>query len=387
MEHLLSARLRHLRQTAERVARDVVAPAAQRVDQEAAWPEHSMRAFGEAGLLGLHVPRSLGGEEQGLVGLVAVTEEIGRACSSSAMCYAMHCVGTAVMAAKATPHQREHYLRPIAEGRHVTSLALSETGAGSHLYLAETSLRRDGDAFVVDGEKQFITNGAHADSYVVSTRASGRDTEAGEFSCLIVDAGTPGTSWLEPWRGMGMRGNSSRGLRLDEARLPQHNLLGEEGDQVWYVFEVITPYFLVAMSATYLGIARAALDITMHHLRTRRFSHSGETLAEVPVLQHRLAGMWAEVEKVRHLVYDAARRGDAGDADVLPAIFMSKAEVAETVVDVTNEAMSLCGGIAYRENADLARLLRDARASHVMAPTSDMLKGWTARALLGLPLL
>ena len=387
MDHLLSTRLRDLRDTADRVARETLAPRAAEVDREAAWPEHSMRALADAGLMGLHVPNDLGGEGQGLVGLVAVTEALGQACSSSAMCYGMHLVGSAVIAAKATPYQRDHYLRPIAEGRHVTSLALSEAGTGSHLYLAETELRREDDAYIVDGTKQFITNGGHADSYVASTIASTPDADAGEFSALIIDHGTPGTTWLQAWNGLGMRGNSSRALRLRDARVPHQNLLGEEGDQIWYVFEVIAPYFLTAMSATYLGIARAALDVTVHHLRTRRHAHSGETLAENPIIQHKVARMWADVEKTRQLVYNAARLGDEGDAGSLPALLTSKAEVADTVVDVTNEAMTLCGGMAYGENAQLSRLLRDARAAHVMAPTTDMLRQWAARSLLGLPLL
>lgn len=387
MDHLLSTRLRHLRDAADEVARDVLAPRAEEVDREAVWPAHAIEALQAAGLTGLHVPHELGGEGQGLVGLVAVTETLGRACSSSSMVFGMHCVGTAILAAKATPYHRERYLEPIAAGRHVTSLALSETGTGSHLYLAETALRREADAFVASGTKQFVTSGGHADSYVVSTQASSDELEAGAFNLLVVDGDTPGIEWLAPWSGLGMRGNASRGLRLDGVRVPIPNLLGEEGDQTWYVFEVVAPYFLMAMSATYLGIARAALDVTLHHLRTRRFGHSGETLAEVPILQHRVAGLWASYEKCRQLVYNGARLGDAGDADALPAILMSKAEVADMVVAVANEAMTLCGGIAYRENARLARLLRDARASHVMAPTTDMLRQWTARSLLGLPLL
>lgn len=387
MDNLLSPRLRELRDAAGAIARDVAAPRAEEVDRNAVWPEHSMRALGEAGLLGLHVPRLLGGEGQGLVGLVTVTEALGMGCPSSALCYGMHCVGTAVIAARATEAQRETYLRPIAAGRHVTSLGLAESGMGSHVYLSETQLRRDGRHFVVDGVKQFITNGMHADSYVVSTMSSREPPEAGEFSMLVVDQATPGLSWLSPWRGLGMRGNSSRGMRLDGARVPAENLLGEEGDQIWYVFDVVVPYFLMAMSATYLAIARSALELTIQHMRTRRYTHSGETLAEMPVLQHKLADMWAAVDKTRRLVYGAARLGDAADANALPALLMSKADVADTAVAVTNEAMTICGGIAYRENAHLARLLRDARASHVMSPTTDLLKQWAARSLLGLPIL
>ncbi len=387
MDHALPARIRLLREVAEAVTREVIAPQAERVDRDAAWPEQSLRALGEAGLLGLTVPRHAGGEGEGLEGLLAVTEAIGRGCASSALCYAMHCVAAAVIAAKATPYQRERYLEPIAAGRHLTSLSLSESGVGSHVYLSETELRRDGGDFVVDGLKQFVTSGGHADSYVVSTMSSATDAEPGEFSCLVVDADAPGVSFLEPWQGMGMRGNSSRGLLLEGARVPLENLLGEEGDQVWYVFDIVVPYFLTAMSATYLAVARSALELTVHHVRERHFSHTGSALADAPVLQDTVADMWARVEKTRHLVYHAARLGDAGDVDALPTILMSKADVAETAVSVTNDAMTLCGGSAYRENAQLARLLRDARASHVMAPTTHTLRQWAARSILGRPLL
>jgi isovaleryl-CoA dehydrogenase len=386
MEELLSSSIRELRFTSEQIALEQIAPRAEEVDRDCLWPAHALRALAEGGLLGLHVPKHLGGHEQGLLALAALTETIAKACSSSALCYGMHCVGTAVIAAKATPYQNDRYLRPIAEGRHVTTLSLSESGTGSHFYLSQTRLLREDDTFIVEGAKQFVTSGGHADSYVLSTVAS-PPAQAGEFSCLIVDRDTPGISWMEPWQGLGMRGNSSRGMRLDKARLPVQNLLGEEGDEIWYVFEVIVPYFLIAMAGTYLGIAQAALDQTMEHLRARRYSSSGESLADVPLIQHRLGAMWTAVEKTRLLIYHAARLGDLGDPQALAAILACKADVADVAVWTTNEAMTLCGGIAYRENDRLARLLRDARASHVMAPTTDMLKQWAGRALLGMPLL
>jgi isovaleryl-CoA dehydrogenase len=383
----LPSRTRELRRTAERVAREELAQHADAVDATARWPEESVRAVADAGLMGLVAPRDVGGEEQGLLGLVAVTEALAQGCPSTAMCFGMHCVGTAVIAAKATKGQRERYLRDIADGAHVTTLALSEPGSGSHLYLASTRLERDGAGYVVDGVKQFVTNAGHADSYVVTTVAENGTVDMGEFSCVVVEGDAAGVSVGDPWLGFGMRGNSSATVRLDGVRIPRDNLLGEEGDTVWYLFEVVAPFFLMGMSGTYLGIAQSALDLTVQHLRTRRFDHSGETLADVPVLQHKLADMWVAVEKCRRLVFDAARRGDESDPDAMPALFMSKADAAETAVAVTNEAMTLCGGTAYRANARLARLLRDARAGHVMSPTTDMLKGWAARSVLGLPLL
>jgi alkylation response protein AidB-like acyl-CoA dehydrogenase len=208
----------------------------------------------------------------------------------------------------------------------------------------------------------------------------------GEFSCLVLDKEVPGLRWGEPWHGLGMRGNSSKRLELPEVRIPAQNLLGAEGDQIWYVFEVIAPYFLIAMAGTYLGVAQAALDATITHMNERRYDFSGESLADVSGLQQRVAQMWMSVEKTRLLIYHAARLGDLGSEQALASILACKADAADTAVAVTNEAMSIGGGMAYRENSVLARLLRDARASHVMSPTTDLLKQWLGRTLLGLPL-
>ena len=292
-----------------------------------------------------------------------------------------------MIAAKATSFQQDRYLRAIARGEHMTTLALSESGTGAHFYLPETRFSADGDYYLVEGTKQFVTNGGYADSYVVSAATRTDVNETGDFSCLIVDSDTPNTEWLQPWQGFGMRGNSSRGLRLEQAKVPKANLLGEEGDQVWYVFEVVAPYFLMAMAGTYLGIAQAALDAAGEHLRARKFSHSGESLRDVESLQVRYADMWIAVEKTRGLIQDAARRGDLGDPDALPFILACKADAGDTAVRIANDAMTTCGGSAYRENSRVGQMLRDARASHVMSPTTDLLKIWTGRALLGLPLL
>lgn len=387
MTYFLSSKLIALKTTAESIVELDIAPRAEQVDRECSWPAHSMKALASAGLLGLQVPESLGGHGQGLLALSLITEAIGKACPSSALCFGMHCVGTAVIAAKATAYQQERYLRAIARGEHVTSLALSESGTGAHFYLPETSLRLDGEHYLVGGTKQFVTNGGYADSYVVSTVADAGMAENGDFSCLIVDRATTGMEWLQPWHGFGMRGNSSRGLKFTEARVPKTHLLGEEGDQVWYVFEVVAPYFLMAMAGTYLGIAQAAVDAAGEHLRSRRFTHSGESLRDIETMQTRYADMWISVEKTRSLIHEAARRGDLGDPDALPFILACKADAGDTAVRLANDAMTICGGVAYRENSRISQMLRDARASHVMSPTTDLLKIWTGKSLLGLPLL
>lgn len=372
---------------AREITDTVIAGTAGEDDESGRWPRDAMHALGEAGLLGLNVPSSLGGRGAGLAAIVAITEVIARENPSAALCFAMHCVGTAVIAAKATDDQRERYLKPIARGEHITTLALSEPGTGSHLYVPQAALTEYGEKLEVRGVKSFITNGGEADSYVVSTVGVGRDAVAGTFSCILVDGDAEGLEWEEEWRGFGMRGNSSRTARLDGVRVPRANLLGEQGDQLWYIFEVVAPYFLVAIAGTYSGIASAAVEIAQQHVTTRRHTNSGEVLGANPIVAHRLGEMWLEQERTRQYVYSAARRGNDGDDRALIAILGSKAVASDAAVRLTNDAMTLCGGTAYEENSRLTRLLRDARAGDVMAPTSDMLKVWMGRALVDLPLL
>jgi alkylation response protein AidB-like acyl-CoA dehydrogenase len=369
------------------IARDVVAPQIPHVDA-GHWPAAALAALKESRLTALVVPEKAGGMGYGLFGLARICEELGQVCASTALCFGMHCVAAAVVAAKATDAQSRAFLEPIAEGKHLTTLALSEPGTGAHFYLPEAQLRETADGFLVRGQKSFVTNGGHADSYVVSTRASGASAGPGDFSCVIVPATAPGISWGGQWAGVGMRGNSARTLRLDDVPIPKELLLGQEGDEIWYVFNVIAPYFLIAMSATYLGIATSALNEAIQHLKSRRYGQGGSGPAHQPVLQHRLGVLWANVERTRQLLYSAATKGDEGAPDALVALCSTKAEVGDCAVTVVNEAMTLLGGKGYSEAASpLFRNLRDARAAHVMSPTTDMLRTWAGRALLGLPIL
>jgi len=387
-ERLYPHDLESILERVQEIAKDVVAPNAADVDVKARWPEEGVRALQQAGLGGLTVPEEYGGLGQGSFAVAKVCEILGQECASTAMCFGMHCVGSAMLSAKATPDQRERYLVPIVEGRHLTTLSLSESGTGSHFYVSRTELEDvSPTAYQVSGAKTFVTNGGHADSYVISTVAADPNAPLGQFSCIVVPKSAEGLKWGPPWNGLGMRGNSSRTLELDHVKVPRGDLLGDEGDQIWYVFQVVSPFFLMAMTGTYLGIASAALEEVRNHLITRRYDESGSSLAQVTVVQHRLGCLWGMLERTRRYAYYASASFDAGDPDALAAVFTSKAEVADCAVNMVNEVMTLAGGIGYREDSKLHKLLRDARAAHVMAPTTDVLRIWTGRTLLGQPIL
>ncbi len=383
----MNASFENVVDVASKVAHGVASKHAAACDEHAAWPEETLRALQAAGAGGLVVPERYGGLGHGLSGLLRVCDRLGEVDASAALCFGMHCVGTACVAAKASPSQAEEFLRPIAEGKHLTTLALSEPGSGSHFYLPQARLEKTEEGYVVTGSKCFVTNGGHADSYVVSVVAADPDAPPGHFSMLVVPADSAGIRWGQPWSGWGMRGNASRSLDLDSVGVSREHLLGDEGEQIWYVFNAVAPYFLVAMAGTYLGLARRAMSEAVEHLKGRSYTHTGGALAEVEVLQHRTGELWAQYQRTRQLCLWAAEAGDAGAPDALPALCSAKAEVATAAVNIVNECMTLVGGSAYRDGSVLTRLLRDARAAHVMSPTTDILYTWTGRALLDIPIL
>lgn len=370
------------------IAKEVVAPNAAAVDAEAGWPDAGIRALQREGLGGLVVPAAYGGKGYGLYALARACEILGQECASTAICFGMHCVGSSVISANATPDQQDRFLAPICEGSHITTLSLSEAGTGVHFYLPQTTMEAvSDDAFSLTGNKTFVTNGGQADSYVVSVVAASPEAPIGQFSCIVVPADAEGIRWGASWEGLGMRGNSSRTMELQGVRVPRSNLLGKEGDQIWYIFNVVLPYFLIAMAGTFLGVATTALEEARRHLARRYHTHTGSNLAQTTVLQHRLGTLWGMLERTRRLIYHAAASFDSGDPDSLTAVMAAKVEVADCVVAVVNEAMTLSGGIGYRKGARLHQLLRDARAAHLMSPTTDILRVWIGRALLDQPLL
>lgn len=385
---MIDGKLTALLARVQEIAKEEVAPRSADIDEQGLWPEPNLRALLREGFGGMLVPEPLGGQGFGLLALTRVCEILGQECASTAICFGMHSVGTSVISANATDDQRERYLVPVCDGRHITTLSLSEAGNGAHFYLPQTSLEAlDAQHYSLTGTKTFVTNGSHADSYVVSAVAADPDAPIGQFSCVIVDAESEGIVWGAPWDGLGMRGNSSRSMELRGVRLPRRNLLGNEGDQIWYTFNVIMPCFLVAMGGTFLGVASSAIEQARTHLLRRYHSHTGANLAQNTVLQHKLAVLWGSLERTRRLIYHAAQSFDAGEPDALISLMAAKAEVADTVVATVNDAMTFTGGIGYRNGSKLHRLLRDARACHLMSPTTDLLRVWVGRALLGQPLL
>jgi alkylation response protein AidB-like acyl-CoA dehydrogenase len=169
-------------------------------------------------------------------------------------------------------------------------------------------------------------------------------------------------------------------------KISDQEILGNVGDQIWYIFNIITPYFLTAITGAYLGLGRAAIEEIKAHITQRKFSYNDKTIASSSVIQHKMGVLWAKYVRTKALIYYSTQNYDKGENTQLD-LFSAKAEVADSVIDIVNEGMTMCGGSTYREDSNLNRMLRDARAAHIMSPTTDMLRIWTGRSILDQPLL
>jgi isovaleryl-CoA dehydrogenase len=366
---------------AREVTQSVVAPKAAMIDRERRFPREGLDALAGAGLTGLLVPEQYGGVGGSLSDLVQVLMEVGKGCGSTAMCFLMHCCGSAVIAAKATPEQGEKWLRPAASGASLATLAFSERGTGAHFYIPDLTMTANGTGLTLNGRKSFITSGGEAQLYPVLVKSP----SAEGLDIFVVTRDMPGVSFQGPWEGIGMAGNSSIAGNFENVSVPESNRLGAPGDGQALVFDVVAPTFLSGLAAVSVGIAQAALEAAIEHAKSRAYS-SGQSLAEVPVIQSYIAGMAVQTESARQLVLAAAAAADAGEETALPLLFEAKIGATEAAQHVTQTAMEVGGGQAYSRALPMERHWRDARAGSVMAPTNEVLSTWLGKALTGLPL-
>lgn len=370
---------------AEEVARTVLAREAEDVDRQGRWPAEGIAALGSAGLLGLTVPAACGGAGEGAGTFATVTRVLAEQCASTAMIYLMHVCATGVIAAAEAFPQRDEVLRAAAAGRHLSTLAFSETGSRSHFWAPVSQAVVEGDRHLLSAEKSFVTSAGRADSYVVSTRAAGAGDPLAS-TLYLVPAEAPGLRVAAAWNGLGLRGNASAALRLEGVTVPASDRISGEGAGFAMMLNAVLPWFQLGAAAVSVGIARAAAEATRQHLLAARLDHLGRPLAALPTLRARLAQMRIAVDVQQAFLGHVAGLMERPGPETLLAVLESKAAAAETALVVTDLAMRACGGAAFGRRLSVERHFRDARAGSVMAPTTDVLYDFVARTLLGMPL-
>ena len=369
---------RAIRETARAFAADQFAPHAARWDAEEIFPEAELRAAAALGLAGIYVRGDVGGSDLGRVEAALVFEELAAACTSTAAYLSIHNMVAWMIDRFGDPGQRARWVPGLVAMDLFGSYCLTEPGSGSDAASLRTRAVRDGDHYVVNGSKAFISGGGRSDVYVVMVRTGGDG--AGGISALVVEKDTPGLGFGKKERKLGWNSQPTAMLTFEDARVPVANRLGREGEGFRFAMRGLDGG-RVNIAACSLGAARACLDHARAHLRVR--SQFGRPLAEFQALQFRIADMATELEAARLMVWRAAvaLEADASDATLLCA--MAKRFATDAGFEICNQALQLHGGYGYLKDYPVERYVRDTRVHQILEGTNEIMRLIVARKILG----
>lgn len=360
------------------IVRDIIEPVAIMTDRDAVFPRVAVSALGESGLLGLMSSVEVGGMGLGLLEAAQVVERIAMACPSTAMVVTMHYCGASVI----EKFGEELVRRELAAGSYLATLAWSEKGSRSHFWAPMGTSRKDGDEYVLDGHKSMVTSALEADFYVWSSRPA----ESGGASTLwLVGSRMPGLSQPRPFDGVGLRGNCSAPISCESMRLTESAMLGQDGGGFDIMIGLVLPIFSTLIASCSIGMMDAAIEIACGHAANGQFEHMGSSLADLPTIRAYLARARIRADMARTLRDDTLAALASDREDAMLRVMEVKAAAAEAALEVTDIAMRVCGGVAFRKGNGIERYFRDARAASVMAPTSDVLFDFIGKAICGLP--
>ena len=366
-----------LRESVAAFAAHEIAPLAAQADEENRFPNQLWRKLGEQGLLGLTVEEEYGGSGMGYLAHVVAMEEISRASGGIGLSYGAHsnlCVNQ--LRKNGTEAQKQKYLPKLCSGEHVGALAMSEPGAGSDVVSMKLRAERQGDDFVLNGNKMWITNGPDADVLVVYAKT---DPEAGPrgITAFLIEKGMPGFSTAQKLDKLGMRGSNTCELVFEDCRVPAENVLGEVGGGVRVLMSGLD-FERVVLSGGPLGLMAAAMDVVMPYVHERK--QFGEPIGTFQLMQAKLADMYVGLGACRAYVYAVARACDKGRTtrqDAAGAILYA----AEKATWLTGQAIQVLGGNGYINEYPTGRLWRDAKLYEIGAGTSEIRRMLIGREL------
>src|SRR5436309_4987893 len=376
----LSEEQRELRDLVRTLARERIAPRAAEIDASHEFPWDVVELFRENDLFRLFFAEEYGGLGTGtLLSLVAI-EEVSKVCATSGLILAVQELGSLALKLAGTDEQKARYLSLLASGEWLPAYALSEAGSGSDSAAMRTTARRDGDAYVLDGSKRFITNAGVAGLYTVFAKT---DPEAGHagISAFLVEADTPGFDVARVEPKMGIRGSTTGELVFDGARVPAANLLGAEGEGFKIAMRILDRS-RPGVGAQGLGIAQGATDYALEYAKTRETM--GKPIAQHQLIQAKLADMETETEAARGLLYRFGRMVDEGadDAELTKASAMAKLKCGDVAMAVATEAVQILGGYGYIKEYPAERFMRDAKITQIYEGTQEIQRLVIAREMV-----
>jgi len=367
-----------IRDLARQIAQEKIKPIREHYDEANEFPHEIVKVFADADLCGVYIGEEYGGMGGGIMDLAVCVEELSKVCSGIALALAATALGTFPIILFGTDEQKKKFLPRIASGKSLAAFGLTEANAGSDAGGIKTTAVLDGDHYVLNGTKQWITNGGEADIYTIVAMTNKAKGPRGA-SAFIVEKGTPGFTFGKKENKMGIRASATRELVFQDCRIPKANLLSKEGMGFIVAMKTLDSS-RPGVAAQALGIAAGALDEAVDYSRQRR--QFGKPICSFQGVQFMLADMATQVEAARALVYAAARYIDSGAKDISKVSAMCKLFASDTAMKVTTDAVQVLGGYGYMREYPVEKMMRDAKITQIYEGTNQI-----QREVIGLGLI
>jgi len=368
MNYELTEQQAMIRDLCRQIANEKIKPVRAHYDESGEFPHEILKVFAKSDLCGLYIDEKYGGLGGGVLDLSIAVEELSKICSGIALSLAATALGTFPIIIFGTEEQKQKYLPRIASGQSIGAFGLTEANAGSDAGAIATTAKRDGDDYILNGTKQWITNGGEADIYTVIAKTNPAKGPRGA-SAFILEKGMKGFTFGKKENKMGIRASATRELVFQDCRVPKANLLGKEG--MGFIIAMKTlDMSRPGVAAQALGIAAGALDEAVKYSRERR--QFGKPICSFQGVQFMLADMATQVEAARALIYQAARYIDGGAKDIGKISAMCKLMASDTAMRVTTDAVQIFGGYGYMREYPVEKMMRDAKITQIYEGTNQI---------------
>ena len=378
MDYLLTEQQTMIRDLARQIANEKIRPVAAKYDETEEFAWEIVKVLSDSDLFGIYIPEAYGGLGGGVMEMCIVAEELSKACGGIALGFAGTALGTYPILLYGSDEQKKKYLPAIAKGKRLAAFCITEAEAGSDAGSIKTSAKKEGDHYILNGTKQWITNGGEADVYTVIA-ITDKTKGARGASAFIVEKGTKGLDFGQKEKKLGIRASATREVIFTDCKIPKENLISKEGMG-----------FIVAMktfdnsrpgvAAQALGIAQGALDLAIDYSRKRY--QFGQPISSFQAIQHMLADMATQVEAARALVYSTARMIDAGVKNISKESAMAKVYASDVAMKVTVDAVQIFGGYGYMRDYPIEKYMRDAKITQIYEGTNQIQRNVIAANLI-----
>lgn len=378
LDYLLTEDQKMIRAACREIAEEHIKPVRAKYDADGTFPWDIVDVLRQADIFGVYLPEEYGGFGGGVFEMAIAVEELSRGCAGIALALGATALGTYPVLLFGTEEQKKKFLPDIAAGRKLAAFGLTEANAGSDAAGIETTAVRDGDQYILNGTKQWITNGGEADIYTVIAMTD-RNKGARGASAIIVERGTPGFTFGKKEDKMGIRASVTRELVFQDCRVPRANVLGREGMGFIVAMKTLDKS-RPGIGAQAVGIAQGAFDEAVAYVRDRH--QFGKPVSSFQGVQFMLADMATRIESARALIYATARMMDSGSKEVSMYAAMSKLAASDMAMQVTTDAVQLMGGSGYMKDYPVEKMMRDAKITQIYEGTNQIM-----RQVIGLELL